>query len=44
MEKAVEEVRKYEEDLGISIQEARKSLRVIKKKVIKRKSFFHWLR
>ena len=39
MEKAVGEVRKYEEDLGISVQEARKSLKVIKKKVSKRKSF-----
>ena len=39
MEKAVGEVRKYEEDLGISVQEARKSLRVIKKKVFKRKPF-----
>jgi RNA polymerase primary sigma factor len=39
MEKAVGEVRKYEEDLGISVQEARKSLKVSKKKVSKRKSF-----
>jgi len=39
MEKAVGEVRKYEEDLGISVQEARKSLKVTKKKVSKRKSF-----
>ena len=39
MEKAVREVRKYEEDLGISAQEARKSLKVIKKKVSKRKPF-----
>jgi RNA polymerase primary sigma factor len=39
MEKAVGEVRKYEEDLGISVQEARKSLKVIKKKVSKRKPF-----
>jgi RNA polymerase primary sigma factor len=39
MEKAVGEVRKYEEDLGISVQEARKSLKVIKKKVSKREPF-----
>jgi RNA polymerase primary sigma factor len=39
MEKAVGEVRKYEEDLGISVQEARKSLKGIKKKVSKRKPF-----
>ena len=39
MEKAVGEVRKYEGDLGISVQEARKSLKVIKKKVPKRKPF-----
>ena len=39
MEKAVGEVRKYEENLGISVQEARKSLKVIKKKVSKRKPF-----
>jgi RNA polymerase primary sigma factor len=39
IEKAVGEVRKYEEDLGISVQEARKSLKVIKKKVSKRKPF-----
>ena len=35
MEKAQEEVKKYEKDLGISIQEARKSLRMMKKKAIK---------
>jgi RNA polymerase primary sigma factor len=35
MEKAQEEVKKYEKDLGISIQEARKSLRIMKKKAIK---------
>jgi len=35
MEKAQKEVKKYEEDLGISIQEARKSLKMIKKKVPK---------
>jgi RNA polymerase primary sigma factor len=39
MEKAVREVRKYEEDLGISVQEARKSLKMIKKKVPKRSPF-----
>jgi RNA polymerase primary sigma factor len=39
MEKAIREVRKYEEDLGISVQEARKSLKVIKKKVPKRRAF-----
>lgn len=39
MEKAVREVRKYEEDLGISAREARKSLKMIKKKVSKRKPF-----
>jgi RNA polymerase primary sigma factor len=33
MEKAQKEVKKYEEDLGISVQEARKSLKMIKKKV-----------
>jgi RNA polymerase primary sigma factor len=35
MEKAMREVEKYEEDLGISIQKARKSLRMMKKKAIK---------
>ena len=39
MEKAIREVRKYEEDLGISVQEARKSLKMIKKKVSKRSLF-----
>jgi RNA polymerase primary sigma factor len=39
MEKAVGEVRKYEGDLGISVQEARKSLKVIKKKVPKGRAF-----
>lgn len=36
MEEAQKEVRQYEEDLGISIQEARKSLKMIKKQVPKR--------
>ena len=40
MEKAIREVRKYEEDLGISIQEARKSLKMIKKKVPKGNPFY----
>ena len=39
MGKAIREVGKYEEDLGISVQEARKSLKMIKKKVSKRKPF-----
>jgi len=39
MEKAQNEVKKYEEDLGISIQEARKSLRIMKKKSIQEGSF-----
>jgi RNA polymerase primary sigma factor len=39
MEKAVREARKYEEDLGISVQEARKSLKMIKKKVPQRSPF-----
>jgi RNA polymerase primary sigma factor len=39
MEKAVREVRKYEEDLGISVQEARKSLKMIKEKVPQRSPF-----
>jgi RNA polymerase primary sigma factor len=38
MEKAQTEVEKYEEDLGISIQEARKSLRMGKKKAMKERS------
>jgi len=39
MEKAQKEVKKYEEGLGISIQEARKSLRIMKKKSIREGSF-----
>jgi RNA polymerase primary sigma factor len=39
MGKAIREVGKYEGDLGISVQEARKSLKMIKKKVPKRKPF-----
>jgi RNA polymerase primary sigma factor len=39
MEKAIREVEKYEKDLGISVQEARKSLKMIKKKVDKRNPF-----
>ena len=39
MEKAIREVGKYEEDLGISVQEARKSLKMIKKKVPKGSPF-----
>jgi len=39
MERAQKEVKKYEEDLGISIQEARKSLRIMKKKSIREGSF-----
>jgi RNA polymerase primary sigma factor len=35
MEKAQKEVKQYEEDLGISIREARKSLRMMKRKAIK---------
>jgi len=38
MEKAIREVGKYEEDLGISVQEARKSLRIMRKKAIKKGS------
>jgi len=38
MEKAQKEVKQYEENLGISIQEARKSLRMMKKKAIKESS------
>ncbi len=37
MDKAQKEVKKYEEDLGISIEEARKSLRKIKKKTSKKR-------
>ncbi|MDP2970966.1 MAG: RNA polymerase sigma factor RpoD [Deltaproteobacteria bacterium] len=40
MEKAQKEVKKYEEDLGISVQEARKSLKMIKKKVPKGSPFY----
>jgi RNA polymerase primary sigma factor len=39
MEKAIREVEKYEEGLGISTQEARKSLGVMKKKSIQEGSF-----
>jgi RNA polymerase primary sigma factor len=39
MEKAQKDVKKFEEDLGISIQEARKSLRIMKKKSIQEGSF-----
>jgi RNA polymerase primary sigma factor len=39
MKKAIREVEKYEEDLGISVQEARKSLKMIRKKVNKGSSF-----
>jgi len=39
MEKAQKEVKKCEEDLGISIQEARKSLRIMKKKSVQKGSF-----
>jgi len=39
MEKAIREVGKYEEDLGISVQEARKSLKMIEKKVPKGSPF-----
>jgi RNA polymerase primary sigma factor len=35
MEKAIREMEKYEEDLGVSVQEARKPLKMIKKKVPK---------
>ena len=38
MEKAIKEVEKYEEDLGVSVQEARKYLRVMRKKGIKKSS------
>jgi RNA polymerase primary sigma factor len=38
MEKAQKEVKQYEEDLGISIREARKSLRMMKRKAIKENS------
>ena len=39
MEKTIREVEKHEEDLGVSVQEARKSLRIMKKKSIKEGSF-----
>jgi len=39
MEKAQGEVEKHEEDLGVSVQEARKSLKMIKKKVPKGSPF-----
>ena len=39
MEEAQGELKKYEEDLGISVQEARKSLKMIKKKVPKGSPF-----
>jgi RNA polymerase primary sigma factor len=39
MEKTQEEVRQYEKDLGISIQEARRSLRMMKNKAKKEGSF-----
>jgi RNA polymerase primary sigma factor len=38
MEKAIREVEKHEEDLGVSVQEARNSLRVMRKKAIKKSS------
>jgi RNA polymerase primary sigma factor len=38
MEKAIREVEKHEEDLGISVQEARNSLRVMRKKANKKSS------
>ncbi len=41
MEKAIREVKKCEEDLGISVQEARKSLEMIKKKAARGRPF--WL-
>ncbi len=40
MDKAQKEVKKYEEDLGISIQEARKFLRMTKKKTNKKSPHF----
>ena len=36
MEKIQKEVKQYEDDLGISVQEARKSLRMMKKKAMKK--------
>ncbi|MEW6377619.1 MAG: RNA polymerase sigma factor RpoD [Thermodesulfobacteriota bacterium] len=38
MEKAQKELKQYEKDLGISIQEARNSLRIMRKKAIKKSS------
>ena len=38
MEKAQKELEQYEKDIGISIQEARNSLRVMRKKAIKKSS------
>jgi RNA polymerase primary sigma factor len=38
MEKPIKEVEKYEEDLGVSVQEVRKYLRVMRKKTIKKSS------
>jgi RNA polymerase primary sigma factor len=40
MEKTIREMEKYEEDLGVSVQEARKSLKMIKKKVPKGNPFY----
>ena len=39
MEKVIREVEKHEEDLGVSVREARKSLRMMKKKSIQKGSF-----
>jgi RNA polymerase primary sigma factor len=41
MEKVQKELKQYEKDLGISIQEARNSLRVMRKKAIKKSSLSH---
>ena len=40
MEKTIREVGKYEEDLGVSVQEARTSLKMIKKKVPRGSPFY----
>jgi len=40
VEKAQEEVKKYEKDLGISIREARKSLRMMKKKATRGSPYY----
>jgi RNA polymerase primary sigma factor len=40
MDKAQKEVKKFEEDWGISIQEVRKSLKMIKKKTSKKRLYF----